>query len=623
MHVRRDRKRLRGGEQRTYVSLAHNVWGMGRNGRKQARPVVFAQLGAEENLQPELLVGMRSALDKLIEQLQARDAAKAAAAGTPSPPPTPAEKVVAVASRVRVHEAGLRMLVSRDLGVRRVVEAVWQRLGLGQVLNGFADQHRLGFVLERVVFAMVLNRLVDPGSKRACNQWVKNEVWFPEGEGWDVHMFYRALDVLDQHSDALSDALLASVRRRLPAEELRLLLMDTTSSFFASELDDVERAQVEDEWSQHDAGERDAPTEPRPQIVNEPPMRMRGHSKDHRSDKPQIVIGLVTGSGGRALRHKVYPGNRQDQKITLDLLGDVRELAPRGRPVLVTDSGMSGEPNLAELDGMEPRVDRITAVPMRSLKKAEEVLSRPGRWRQHPTKPHVTFRVVELDGSSPSDRPEVFIATRNERTASRQLRTLEKNIARVEARLAKDGGRDEHGVATCRMIAKPAQRRLVRESATGRRLLLNQDSIRHERRLAGVHVLRTTLVDIDPVDVLTAYQGLLAVEDDFHQFKGPLMLRPMHHRRADRIRAHVLVCMLALAVKQEIERLAELPFAEVERAVKKVTAARMQDGDREFWLRSEWSPEAAPILEKLGVRRGPRSWAATSGSKDLEGPDES
>ena len=620
MHVRRDRKRLRSGEQRTYVSLAHNVWGMGRNGRKLARPVVFAQLGAEENLDPELLVGMRGALDKLIEQLRARDAAKA---GTAAPPPEPpAENVVAAASKVRAHEAGLRMLASRDLGVRRVVEAVWKRLGVDEVLNGFADQHRLGFVLERVVFAMVLNRLVDPSSKRACNQWVKDEVWFPEAEGWDVHMFYRALDVLDQHSEALSDALLTSVRRRLPAEELRLLLMDTTSSFFASELDDVERAQVEDEWAEHDNGERDAPTEPRPQVVNKPPVRMRGHSKDHRADKPQIVIGLVTGSGGRALRHKVYPGNRQDQKITIDLLGEVRALAPRGRPVLVTDSGMGGEPNLAALDAMEPRVDRITAVPMRSLKKAEEMLSRPGRWRQHPTKRHVTFRVVELEGSSPSDRPEVFIATRNQHTASRQVRTLEKNIARVQARLAKDGGRDEHGVATCRMIAKPAQRRLVRESADGRRLLLDQDAIRHERRLAGVHVLRTTLVNIDPVDVLSAYQGLLSVEEDFHQFKGPLLLRPMHHRRADRIRAHVMVCMLALVVKQEIERLAELPFAEVARAVKKVTASRMQDGDREFWLRTEWSDESGPLLDRLGVRRGPRTWAATAGSKDLEAQED-
>lgn len=618
MHVHRDRKGLHGDQKRTYVSLAHNVWVMGKNGKKQARPTVFARLGAEENLQPELVQGMRSALDKLLEQLLARDAAKA---GAPTPTRTPVEQVVAVATKVRTHEAGLRMLTSRELGVRSVVEAVWKRLGLADVLDGLAAQHRLGFELERVVFAMVLNRLVDPGSKRACNQWIKDEVWFPEGEEWDVHQYYRALDVLEQHSDELSDALMTSVRRRLPSDELRLLLMDTTSSFFASELDDVERAQVEAEWAAHDAGERDKPRSPRPQTVNEPPVRMRGHSKDHRPDKPQIVIGLVTGAGGRALRHKVYPGNRQDQKITLDLLADVKELAPSGRPVVVTDSGMAGEPNLAQIDALG--VDRITAVPMRVLKKAEDVLSRPGRWRQHPTKPHVKVRVVELEGSAPSGRAEVFIATRNERTAAMQLRTLEKNIARVQARLDKDGGVDEHGVATCKMIAKPAQRRLVRESKDGKRLLLDQDAIRRERRLAGVHVLRTTLVDVDAVDVISAYQGLLDVEDDFHQFKGPLQLRPMHHRRADRIRAHVMVCMLALVVKQEIERLTDLPFPEVARAVKRVTAARMQDGDREFWMRSEWPEEALPILDKLGVRRGPRSWSATSGSNGLEGPDES
>ena len=83
-----------------------------------------------------------------------------------------------------------------------------------------------------------------------------------------------------------------------------------------------------------------------------------------------------------------------------------------------------------------------------------------------------------------------------------------------------------------------------------------------------------------------------------------------------------MVCMLALAVKQEIERLAELPFAEVARAVKKVTASRMQDGDREFWLRTEWSDESGPLLDRLGVRRGPRTWAASPGSKDLEAQDD-
>src|SRR5262249_9222118 len=151
---------LAGGRVRTYVSLAHNVWGMGRGGKKGTRPVIFARLGAEEDLQPELVAGMRNALDKLLERLIARDAAKSGEAAASAE----AAIVESVAAKVRAHEGGLRMLTSRELGVRRVVEAVWKRLGLDRVLEGFADQHRLAFAFERVVFAMVLNRLVDPAS---------------------------------------------------------------------------------------------------------------------------------------------------------------------------------------------------------------------------------------------------------------------------------------------------------------------------------------------------------------------------------------------------------------------------------------------------------------------------
>lgn len=613
--------RLDGGRERTYVSLAHNVWGMGKKGsKKQSRPVVFARLGAEENLDIEVVQGMRSALDKLILQLMARDAAKA---GTPAAPTKEGPEVVqALASKVRAHEGGLRMLTSRQFGMRHVVEAVWKRLGFHEVAEGFAAQHRISFAFERVLFAMVLNRLVDPGSKRACNEWVQDVVWFPEADGWDVHLFYRALDVLEQHAEEMARFVTDSSRRRLPTADLQLLLMDTTSTFFATDLDDVERAWVAADWDEYEAGRRPKPpSEPRPQVLNDPAVRMRGHSKDHRPSKPQVVLGLVAGRGGRVLRHKVYEGNRQDQKIAADLLAEARTLAPKGRVAIVTDSGMGGEPNLARIDALQPRVDRITAVPLRTLKKAEEVLSRPGRWQKHPTKPHVTIRAVRLEDSSPSERPEVFIATRNEKTAAQQLRTLERNIERVRELLAKDDGIDEHGVATCKMLAKPSQKRLVRATTDGRRMVLDQAAIQRERRLAGVHVLRTTLTDMKRADVVDAYQGLLAVEDDFRQFKGPLRLRPMHHRRADRIRAHILVCVLALVVKQEIERLTGMSLTEIDHLMKSVTVARMADGGRDFWMRAEWPAEALPLLEQIGARQGPRTWGVGSGSTapDTEG----
>jgi transposase len=550
-------------------------------------------------------------------------AASPKAEGATPPARESPEVVQALAAKVRAHEGGLRMLTSRQFGMRHVVEAVWKRLGLDEVAQSFAAQHRISFDFERVLFAMVLNRLVDPSSKRACNDWVQDVVWFPEAEGWDVHVFYRALDLLEQHADEMSRFVTESSRRRLPAADLQLLLMDTTSTFFATDLDDVERAWVAADWEEYEAGRREQrPSEPHPQVVNDPPVRMRGHSKDHRPTKPQVVLGLVAGRGGRVLRHKVYEGNRQDQKVAADLLMEARTLAPKGRVAIVADSGMGGEPNLARIDALEPRVDRITAVPLRTLKKAEDVLSRPGRWQKHPTKEHVTIRVVQLEDSSPSERPEVFIATRNEKTASQQLRTLERNIERVHDLLAKDDGIDEHGVATCKMLAKPSQKRLVRATKDGRRMVLNQAAVQRERRLAGVHVLRTTLTDLKPAEVIDAYQGLLAVEDDFRQFKGPLLLRPMHHRRADRIRAHVLVCVLALVVKQEIERLTTLPLAAVDHLLKSVTVARMADGGREFWMRAEWPAEALPLLECIGARKGPRSWgvAPRSPEQETEGP---
>lgn len=601
MHLHRDRKVLRSGESRTYLSVVHSVWEVGSAKGKRAKPVVFARLGAEEQLDQGVVRGIKGVLDKLLEQLVERD-------GGMSPGGSPVAPVLAAARVVRKQEAALRMVASREFGVRRVVEAVWERLGLDRVLGEFAAQHALSFDFERVVFGMVLNRLVDPMSKRACNVWLQERAYFPEADGWGVHVFYRALDLLDTHAEPLSEALLAAVRRRMPAEELRMLLLDTTSSFFATEWSDAERAEVEAEWEAFDRGEGARPEQPRPQVVNDPPMRMRGHSKDHRPDRPQVVIGVVAGAGGRLLGHRVYPGNRQDQRITMDLLADARKLAPGGRPVAVMDSGMSGEPNLARIDAMEPRVDRISAVPLRSLKKAEEVLSRAGRWAKHPTKAHVTLRVVELESSASSGRPERFIATRNRRSADRSNRVLDRNVAMIRAQLAKDDGVDDHGAPTCRMLSKPALKRLLRVSADGKRLLLDSDAVKRERRLAGVRLLRTTLMDLEASDVVAAYQGLLDLEDDFKTFKGPLRLRPMHHRADRRIKAHVLVCVLALAVLQETERLTGTAFTEVLNLVQGVAAARMTQGTREFWMRGEWSEEAQKMLRKLGVRPGRQTW---------------
>ncbi len=115
-------------------------------------------------------------------------------------------------------------------------------------VSGFAAQHRAAFDLGPVVFGMVLNRLVDPKSKRACIEWLQADARFPKAEGWTLDPFYRALDVLHGHADELDDAILRQLQPRLSDEELSLLLIDTTSTYFESNDEDLERAQVEVRW---------------------------------------------------------------------------------------------------------------------------------------------------------------------------------------------------------------------------------------------------------------------------------------------------------------------------------------------------------------------------------------
>ena len=89
--------------------------------------------------------------------------------------------------------------------------------------------------------------------------------------------------------------------------------------------------------------------DPRPQVVNDPPLRMRGHSKDHRPDAPQVVVGLATARGGEPVWHEVFAGNTSDKVVTRKLVSEVLSRHPEQEVVVVGDSGMTGSKNLTWL----------------------------------------------------------------------------------------------------------------------------------------------------------------------------------------------------------------------------------------------------------------------------------
>jgi transposase len=263
-------------------------------------------------------------------------------------------------------------------------------------------------------------------------------------------------------------------------------------------------------------------------------------------------------------------------------------------------------------------------------------------------------RVVQVSAEeSPSGRAEMWIATRNRKDAERVQRKLRKQEQKVKAILAKveekkkaeapkveekkaeapkveekkaeapkveekkaeapkveEKKLEEHSEEVTNLLGHRALKRLVTKAEDGT-LVLNRAYLREERLLAGIHVLRTTLVDRDPIEVLDAYQALLKVEDNFRTFKGPLRLRPMYHRLAHRIEAHTTMCVLAMIMVRVLEQRTGLSYRQLVEIFSPVKATLTEQGDTQFWQRNEWDSKAEAVLAALGIDPGARAWGAT------------
>lgn len=609
MYVRTDTRKRAGDRTVGYVSIAHNVREtvtMADGSKKsRSKPVIVSRLGKLEDLDETAVRGMADALSRFYKKRFGGELFDR-------------EQVAEVARELAPREAALRVLTSREYGLPRLVEKVWADLGLRAALQRIGRERKIAFDFERVVFAMVLNRLLDPQSKRACNTWVKEDVIIEGIEPDEVGLqhFYRALDLLEEHEQAVLSVAGEAARSAVPADELVMLRMDTTTSYTESDFDDIERKQIEEEWRAFDEGTGPQPSEPRPQVINDPPLRMRGHSKDKRPREPQIKVGLLTTTDRRLVHVVTVAGNESDQKQTQKLVEAARRALPGVALCTVMDSGMGSAANLAAIDALGPDVHRISGVPLRNSKYAEELLSRPGRWAAHPYKEGFKVRSV-LVPEKGSSRAEQWVATRNAREARRTVRRIDAQVAEAKAaleKLATATAADERSAA-CALLAKSHLKRFVQRTSSGG-YGLDRRRIARERRLAGVKLTRSTLAS-EPVEAtLRGYDAQYGIEDEFRTYKGPLKLRPMHHRASRRLRAHVVMCSLALMVLRELERRTERSFAEVLRTLRGVRATQMQQGHTTFWQREEWTEEALAMLTACGVGPGPRTWGAARIEED-------
>ncbi|MGH2992154.1 MAG: IS1634 family transposase [Solirubrobacterales bacterium] len=504
MYLRRTQRRRKDGSVVGYLQLAHN-----RRVGGVTRAEVLLNLGREDRADVEGLGRLARSITRYAEG---------------------ADPVGAVAARAPEE---LRVTDARPLGAAWVLDALWRRLRIERAISEALSGRRHRHDVERVIFALVANRAIAPASKLAAAEWVTHDAAIPGLSEIDDDRAYRAMDVLAaaDAEGAVQEAVFFSVADLLNLE-VDLLFFDTTSTYF--EIED------EDEGVEGDRG---------PESV-----RRFGHSKDHRPDRPQIVVGLAVTRTGIPVRVWVFPGNTADQSVVERVKSDLAGWR-LGRAVWVVDRGLSSEENLRYL--RRGGGHWIAGMRMRAGEEAcEAALARQGRYRT--VRDNLRVKEVRL-GSGEAERR--FIVCHNpeeegrDRTRrERALRRIEAELERIE-RLRSRAGKagTAHERAECALRDHPSHSRYLRQLPSGR-LRIDRAKVRAEERLDGKFLLETSDPEITAEDAALGYKNLLEAERSFRDLKGTLRIRPIFHRLEERIRAHVVICWLALLLIRIAER---------------------------------------------------------------------
>ena len=423
------------------------------------------------------------------------------------------------------------VVASRAHGHVEAVAVAMQRLDFASLVAAKPCRER------DLVLAMVASRIVAPHTKLATTrQWhtttLADDFGVADANEDDL---YAAMDWLLLRQDA--------IQKKLAMRHLSiggLVLYDLSSSYFEG---------------------------------STCPLAKLGYSRDGKKGLLQVNYGLLTDARGCPVAVSVHEGNTADSKTFMPEVERLRDQFGIERMVMVGDRGMISQKAIDEMQAIEG-IGWITALKSASIRAlVEQGQLQLGLFDER--------NLAEL--RSPDYPDERLVACRNPELAKLRaykreelLAATEKNLAKIKARVdaGKLSGQDKIGVQVGRVVNqyKVAKHFTLAIGDTTFTFARKPDSIAAEAALDGIYIIRTSVPAdaMDAPDCVRNYKSLAQVERAFRSLKTmDLKIRPIHHRTADRVRAHIFLCMLAYYVEWHLrEAWRELMFADTDQLAK-------------------------------------------------------
>jgi transposase len=438
---------------------------------------------------------------------------------------------------VKVRLGAVRLERSRSFGAVWLGLKLWQALKLDELLTDLMPAGRETVRWSDAVAILVIGRLCEPSSElHVAERWYRTtaleDLLGVATEAIYDERLYRSLDRLLPHKEAI-EAHLVQRFGELFELDYDLLLYDVTSTYFEG--------------------------------VADPELAKRGYSRDHRPDCVQINIALVVTRGGMPLGYEIFPGNTADVTTVEEIVSRMEARFGKANRVWVMDRGMASADNLAWLNETGRRY--VIGTPKAELKRWLKQIEDTTDWR------HIRDD-VEVKICAGPDTPETFLLVRSASRIDKERAMHERFKARIEAgleslerRIAKSTRALDRG-AIERQIGRLLERNSRAAGAFSIAVLDDDEQpsgIRLRRSYRadwaewanlteGVYILRTNIAEWTDEALWQTYIQLTEAEAAFRVHKSELAMRPIWHHKADRIKAHILICFIAYALWKTLQQ---------------------------------------------------------------------
>ena len=462
---------------------------------------------------------------------------------------------------------------------------VFDKLGIEDLL-GLSDRGRGS---THALKLCLLAKLTDGGSKRRSAQWLTKELGLKLSED----RFYRMMDKLSTKTDKIKELGFNNGRRLL--DKISLVLFDVTTLYFESFLDDEDKEIHEEQPVPENLRHKSHPTESamvKKKVI--PGLRRHGFSKDCKFKETQVVLALATSAEGFPLWYEVFPGNAAECSTLKHMVEEVKQRVNPDEIWVVADGAMLTTDNRKVLADANAGYVLGSSVRKLAKKERDKAICLSSFEELDEDK---KYRTIKLQNGN------TLVVTWSCKKAKKDVHDREQSIKKLMKKLDKNGEVQAKTIISNRGTSKYIEPTKGNEEA---KYCLNQAKIEEDAKYDGLHGVETDreISNVEDVmAVLSAYGNLWHIEDCFRVSKSELKIRPIYHWTAQRIRAHIGICFLALLMERYLERQLKvrrhikLSPREIKDALLKVNSTLIKDTENEKLYRFPGRLPKAQIID--------------------------